>query len=266
MTFKNYLCGLAIAMSVHVIADAKIVSGKQSLIGISTNHPIFSGFEEVEISESDFAQKKKKRKKKRRKKKKGRGSNSDFGLSANAGAMKGLGLKTNFGIGATVYFTRDDQNVFRFMTNYYLPSKTPTTVTVTASNNFTNPSSLDLEATFKLSTMQFFAGYHRYLGGGAYGDDFAFYIGAGAGLMLYPYTLDVPDYDKNLYNSNTGKERGIIPGPTISGLLGFEKAVGNGSMFLEGGINLPANMVGGMEIEVNIPPSITLTLGYRFGL
>jgi hypothetical protein len=112
--------------------------------------------------------------------------------------------------------------------------------------------------------MQLSLDYKYYLGRNSGYEDGGFYLFAGAGLQMAKATTTLGDYDKTLYYTtlDDGAER--VFQPILRGGSGFEFNVGPGFLYGEAFLNIPANNVNGVSVDINLPASAGLQLGYRF--
>lgn len=104
-----------------------------------------------------------------------------------------------------------------------------------------------------------------------YGDDFGLYGIMGLGLPLFTYKETIlDDYDNELYTAPSGFKNDVyresLLGLTMNFGLGSEVLIGDNPLFGEQKLLVPPTEAGGREVDIRIPASIHLTIGYRFNL
>lgn len=205
------------------------------------------------------------KKKRRKKRKKGRGGDGGFGLGAELVGIKflgGSGIPFSPGIGIRGTFSKDGSNAFNGGVMVVFPAAYSYTVTGNAYNSLTDPQSKEFDVKVKSKAFQVIVGYTRYITGG-FGEDFSFYGGGNAGMMIYSYnpTVSGNTTDYNIYGSG---EKGKITGFQLRAALGIEANLGFSCLYAELEGNLPATNVGGVQVEINIPFFVGIRSGLRF--
>lgn len=174
----------------------------------------------------------------------------------------GSGLK-NIGLGFKGEYAQSEKTVFLGGINYYIPSKFSRTTYGYAFNSMTSPQQVDIDVEYKVSFTHIYIGVKRYFAGD-YEDDFGFYGLAEAGLLLAPTATTLGNYNKSLYYTvvEDGKKE-VLGNFTINFGLGFEKSVGSIYIFSDVKLNLPANRSGDVEVDFDIPTSLSVNAGVR---
>ena len=169
--------------------------------------------------------------------------NTGFGLLGNYGLSNGLVAYGGF--------------------NYYLPFEQKGEFTAFASSNQTMPSSIEVKYTNKIPVFHLYAGVKKYFVGEYDDEDFGFYAMGEAGFMIANYSTDVDSYDETMYNLTVSEDEAASN--FMIGLgAGVEKGFDFGFVFFETKLQLAANEQNGVAVEVEIPASFMLNLGYRY--
>lgn len=166
----------------------------------------------------------------------------------------------SLGLGVSGEYSPDEErSSIRGSFTFGLPSTTTFSTYLSSGSNMVP--STQITVTQKTSFMQLWVDYKFYLGGNSSYDDGGFYLFGGLGLTMASAKYTPSAYNTDLYSYDDSPERVFQPilrfGP------GFELPVAKGYLYGEGYLNLPANRANGVEIEVNIPLSVGLQVGYR---
>lgn len=146
--------------------------------------------------------------------------------------------------------------------NYYLPYEAEGTYLANASSNQTSPSTVDVKFTQKIPVFHLYAGAKKYFVGDYDDENFGFYAMGEAGFMIANVSTDVGSYDQTLYNLTVSEDEAASN--FMIGLgAGVEKGFDFGYIFLDAKLQLAANEENGVAVEVEIPASFMLNVGYR---
>jgi hypothetical protein len=188
-----------------------------------------------------------------------------FGLGADLGLLKSFGNGINIGIGARAFYAKTEENVFMVGLKYWLPgAAVEYTEYANAFSSSTTPQQIEIQSKYKYNVIEINAAYSRYFKGD-FEDDFNFYGFIGAGGMLYNLKVTQGSYDQNLYYTSTAEGNKFF-GFILKGGLGIEKDLGFAHLITEAVLNVPANQVNGMAVDISIPVSVGLNAGLRFHL
>lgn len=177
----------------------------------------------------------------------------------------GTGIKT-IGLGPKVDYTMDYTNVFMGSLSVYMPSKLTGTVYGNAFSSATDPSQIEIDATWSLKFFHLAAGVRRYFVGD-YEEDFGFYGLLELGAMLIPAKTTVAPYDTSLYwVMEEDLSNQTFFNFLLTGGVGTEVNLDFAYLFGDLKLNIPANKVGGATVAVQIPASFTLSAGLRVPL
>ena len=224
---------------------------------VNSIRPLAIGFGKSYYAEEEA------KKKKRRKKRKGK-SGGGFGMGPEFAGIKFLGAGLSFapGIGVRAFFSKDGENSFNAGVAMFFPKSYTYTITGNALSSLTVPQSKEFTEKISSKATQIIGGYTRYFTGG-FGEDFSFYGGANAGIMFYSYKGKISESTAG-YDVGSGDSKGTVTGFQIRGALGIEKDLGFAHLYTELEGDLPANNVGGVIVDINIPFFIGLRAGLRF--
>lgn len=199
-------------------------------------------------------------------------SSAQLTLGGEAGYTIGGGVLSNINLGLRADYQLGDKSGAFGGISFLLPNSYESDVYVTAHSSTVNPMQKTAASKVKIGGTMIHAQYKRFFFGGEYKDGFGFYGGVGIALNLFTYKETITgSYDSKVYSAPNGFENDVYkelaPGFSINFGIGFDVANRDGNAFhLETFLNLPANQANGQDIEVIIPASINLRLGYRFAL
>lgn len=171
-------------------------------------------------------------------------SNTGFGLVGNYGLDNGI---VAFG-GIGLYSAYELEGEF----------------TATAASNQTSPSSIKVGYTNEIPLTHVFVGAKKYFVGDYDDENFGFYGSAQLGYMASSYSTTIDDYDDVNYNLSVAEDE------TVSNFMlgvgvGVEKGIGDlGFVFGQAKFNLTSNEENGVAVEVEIPASTEINIGYRY--
>lgn len=197
-------------------------------------------------------------------------SSAQLALGGEAGYTIGGGVLSNVNLGLRADYALTEENGIMGGVSFLLPNKYESTVSFTSKSNGIGSQSVASEV--KIGGTIIHAQYKRFFFGGEYEDGFGFYGGAGIALNIFTYKETIT----GTYNSSThyapssfegGEYKETAPGFSLNFGIGFDVANRDGNAFhMETFLNIPANQSNGQDIEVVIPASLNLRLGYRFAL
>lgn len=259
------LAGLSLVISVSAFAQIpKRYLAPEKLFAQAPQNQFMPG-KSASVHGFMFEDEYAKKKKRRKKHKGGRGNDGGFGIGPEIVGIKflgGAGVPFSPGIGIRAVYSKDGSNAFNAGAMIVFPGSYSYTVTGNALSSTTVPQSKDFDVKVKSKAIQLIGGYNRYFVGG-FGEDFSFYGGAGAGIMIYSYSPTISG-NTDGYDVYGAGEKGKLTGFQIRGDLGIEKDFGFAHFFAELEGDLPANNVGGVEVEINIPFFVGMRTGLRF--
>jgi hypothetical protein len=176
---------------------------------------------------------------------------------AGVGGLMGLGVLGDYGI-------RDGKYSVRGSYNYILSKDYKGTTEATSLNSWTTPQYINVNYTSKLKVMNLNVDFKKYFGDGEFSEG-GFYGALGAGLTFASVATTYGSYDKTNYTVSDGGSQGESYSQwMIRGAIGYEKVFDWGGIFGEALLSVPATHVNGSAVEINIPASASLVVGYKF--
>ncbi len=175
------------------------------------------------------------------------------------------GINT-FGIGVKGDYAKSEKIVITAGFNYFIPSTYSDYTYGNSFSSMTSPSQIDVDVDYKVSL------YHVFVGGKYYlvndcEDDFGLYGIAEAGLMMGAVTTTLGDFNDNLYyTSMDDGAKESLSNFTLDIGIGGEFDLDFGYLFADLKLLLPVNTVDGQTVEVEIPASVSLSVGVRIPL
>lgn len=180
--------------------------------------------------------------------------NQYFG--AGVGGIMGIGAIGDYGI-------KEGKYSIRGSFNYLFPKSYSGSVDANALSSATSPQYISVSYTDKLHIMSFNADFKKYFGEGEFKEG-GFYGGLGAGLTFASTAITYGSYDHNEYTVNDDGSTQSYTQWMIRGVIGYEKTFDFGGIFGEAVLNVPATHVNGNAVEINIPASVTVQVGYKY--
>ncbi len=185
-------------------------------------------------------------------------SNAQLSLGAQAGLTGNSYFGKSLTFGLRGEYSIKDQVSVGGSVNYALPKSFASTMTLGFGGS--NQTTVESEETVSLININ--AEAKRYTFGTEFEDDVAPYFLVGAGLNLYSFKEKVTgNYDQTMYSPEESKES--FAGFTINVGMGVDIMLGDNFLMIEAKGMIPANQVNGEAIEVQIPFSYGLFVGYR---
>ncbi len=173
----------------------------------------------------------------------------------------------SFGIRGEYAFTK--KNAISISFNYYKPKIGAYPASVhEIDQGFNMMPTLQVDGEVRFSGINVNVEGKRYTFGKEFGDILAPYFICGAALNSFKYSSEITGYyDKELYQPNDQMMfNESFTGFSINLGMGVDYKLGDNMLFLDVKGLLPANKVNGQTIEVVIPFTYAIQLGYRIVL
>ncbi len=193
---------------------------------------------------------------------------SQFSLSGHGSHLR-LGENsgiTNFGGGARLEYSIDNQIIVIGGFNYYLPHNDEGSIYAYRTNSAMASSQVSVPTNRRIGFQQFYIGAKYYFFGD-YEELFGIYGIAEAGYLMAPSRTSFGEYDSE--NFKPRKEDGFrenFSDLTINLGIGAEVDLLFAYLFGDVKANLPANQRGNMIVQTEIPASLSFHVGLRFPL
>jgi hypothetical protein len=164
-----------------------------------------------------------------------------------------------------------DRFCYRVSLNYFIADKQERTFDLFTGDPFisggTNGSTYatSINGLEKYSGLGLWLDFHYFFTGDA--EDGGFYGTGGLGLNLMTINYELEEYDANVYHTQydyTEKDR--LFQPVIRLGLGYDYQLDFGNIFAEFHGNIPANVVNGASVDINLPFSFGGNVGVRIPL
>ncbi|MBX2980526.1 MAG: hypothetical protein KF905_14655 [Flavobacteriales bacterium] len=186
----------------------------------------------------------------------GVGGNFNFyGYGQGLGGFPGLGINGS-------YAAKENMPI-RFSYNYCFPKSDSYDASASAFSSETTPGSIVVPTKISYSIMHIHLDAQRFMFGGDYSG--GVHANFGFGLAIAGVSQKPNSYSTALYQG-PAKDKVTFVQPIFRLGLGYEKAAGFANIFIEAGVNLPANSVNNTAIAVTIPASYYGSVGVRHWL
>jgi hypothetical protein len=195
-------------------------------------------------------------------------AHAQLSIGPQLGLAKHLGVGKNLTFGLRgEYNLTDNVNVVASF-NYYLPSNIQDEDYV---DDLNGGGSMSVDVQHRMTGYNLNIGLKKYIFGAEYEDDFGAYLMAGAGISILPYKSTITTaYDASRYSPRSylqeGNNTDMLAGFTINAGMGAELMLGDNFAFGEMQLMIPATNVNGEEVDVAVPVTLAITIGYRFAL
>jgi hypothetical protein len=193
---------------------------------------------------------------------------SQFSFSAHGSHLR-LGENSgisNFGGGARLEYSIDEQIIVIGGVNYYLPHNGTGSVNASSTNSAMANPNITIPSSVKIGFQQFYVGAKYYFVGD-YEDLFGIYGIGEAGYLRAPTRTFLGEYDSENYRpSQEDGYRETFSDLTINLGVGVEVDLLFAYLFGDVKANLPANQRGNMIVQTEIPASLSFHVGLRFPL
>ncbi len=191
-------------------------------------------------------------------------ANAQLSLGGQVSYLRWLGGTEiqNIGFGVNGEYATSYKTAIRGGINYYLPDKTEFNTSAQAIDFGTVPASISVPFEERISVIQLYVGGKRYFVGD-YEESFNMYFIAEAGLFLVPVKEVLGDFDRSLYASSFEEDSETVTGFTLNFGIGAETELDFGYIFGDLRLNWPANTANGVAIAIEIPVSVSASVGVR---
>ena len=143
---------------------------------------------------------------------------------------------------------------------YAFPSKESFATYADAYSSLTNPQQVSVTETDKLSIINIYLDAKKVFASDY--TDGGFYLYFGVNLSLISVSSSFSSYDQSNYYT-TGGASGSLSQWYIRGGAGYDLKLGPGMAFAELGLDIAANSVNGVGVDVNVPSFFQIAAGYR---
>lgn len=196
-------------------------------------------------------------------------ANCQLSLGANASYLNLIGNfnLSSYGLGIKADYAVDDENIVTGGFNYYLPITFNDQITGLSYSSAVNPFQIDIDAAYNISFYNLYLGGKRYFVGDTY-YDFGIYVLGEIGMVIAPYTVELGEYDRDLYSTEYDDSNSdFLANFTLNLGLGGEYDFNFAFLFADVKFNIPSNLnAAGDVIAVEIPYSFSIFTGLRFPL
>lgn len=191
-----------------------------------------------------------------------------YGVGGHLSRISGGPVIKNFGIHVSGEYTIDEKMGLIGSLGFFLPHNTNSVLTLPARNSQASPSRIDVNSKDRTSGFQLSLNGKRYFGNEYEGEGLGFYGLFGMGFNAFSVKSKLEDYDESVYGSfeRSHYESAKGSGFTLNFGLGLDFQTESGSFYLEPLLNVPANRSGDEAIDVEIPVTFQINLGYRITL